>query len=148
MGRAEAVALREKALVEAEALREKLKGEAEGLQEKAAAMAALDDVTREHEEYRLRLEMEKDIELAKVTAHREVAQAQATVLATGLEQANIDIVGGDSIFLDRLVGSIGLGKGLDQLIGNSEIGKSAATALIGRLAGVNGHGSDDVPQAK
>ncbi|WP_282780970.1 MULTISPECIES: flotillin family protein [unclassified Nocardia] len=148
VGRAEAVALREKALVEAEALREKLKGEAEGLQEKAAAMAALDDATREHEEYRLRLEMEKDIELAKVTAHREVAQAQATVLATGLEQANIDIVGGDSIFLDRLVGSIGLGKGLDQLIGNSEVGKSAATALIGRLAGVNGHGSDDVPQAK
>ncbi|WP_306359281.1 SPFH domain-containing protein [Nocardia sp. CC227C] len=148
VGRAEAVALREKALVEAEALREKLKGEAEGLQEKAAAMAALDDATREHEEYRLRLEMEKDIELAKLTAHREVAQAQATVLATGLEQANIDIVGGDSIFLDRLVGSIGLGKGLDQLIGNSEVGKTAATALIGRLAGVNGHGSDDVPQSK
>ncbi|MBL1080062.1 flotillin family protein [Nocardia sp. 2] len=144
VGRAEAVALREKALVEAEALREKLKGEAEGLQEKAKAMAALDDVTREHEEFRLRLEMEKDVELARVNVHRDVAQAQAQVLSTGLEKANIDIVGGDSVFLDRLIGSISLGKGLDQLIGNSEIGQAAAGALIGRLAGANGaNGSGD-----
>ncbi|UFS97051.1 SPFH domain-containing protein [Nocardia huaxiensis] len=143
VGRAEAIALREKALVEAEALREKLKGEAEGLQEKAKAMAALDDATREHEEYRLRLEMEKDVELAKLTAHRDVAEAQARVLSTGLQQATIDIVGGDSIFLDRLVGSIGLGKGLDQLIGNSEIGQAAAGALIGRLAGTNGSGDGE-----
>ncbi|WP_218021120.1 flotillin family protein [Nocardia crassostreae] len=140
MGRAEAVALREKGLVEAETLREKLKGEAEGLEDKAKAMAALDDATREHEEYRLRLELEKEVELAKLDAHREVAAAQATVLSTGLQQANIDIVGGDSVFLDRIVGAIGLGKGLDQLIGNSEVGKTAASALLGKLAGRNGDG--------
>lgn len=144
-GRAEAVALREKGFAEAETLREKLKGEAEGLQEKAKAMAALDDATREHEEFRLRVELEKEVELAMINALREVAEAQARVLATGLESANIEIVGGDSIFLDRIVGSIGLGKGLDQLIGNSEVGKTAATALIGRLAGLNG--SDDGERA-
>ncbi|WP_212761559.1 SPFH domain-containing protein [Nocardia uniformis] len=144
-GRAEASALREKGFAEAETLREKLKGEAEGLQEKATAMAALDDATRQHEEYRLRLELEKEVELAKVNAYREVAEAQARVLSTGLESANIDIVGGDSVFLDRIVGSIGLGKGLDQLIGNSEVGKTAATALIGKLTGANG--SDDGERA-
>ncbi|WP_330180486.1 flotillin family protein [Nocardia sp. NBC_01503] len=143
MGRAEASALREKGLVQAETLREKLKGEAEGLRDKAAAMAALDDATREHEEYRLRLESEKEVELAKVNAHREIAAAQATVLSAGLAKANIDIVGGDSVFLDRIVGSIGLGKGLDQLIGNSEVGKTAATALIGKLAGRNGSGDGE-----
>ncbi|MEV6276716.1 flotillin family protein [Nocardia sp. NPDC051832] len=137
VGRAEATALREKTLAEAEGLREKLKGEAAGLQDKAAAMAALDDATRQHEEYRLRLELNKEVELAKIDAHREVAHAQAEVLAAGLRQANIDIVGGESMFLDRLVGSIGLGKGMDKLL-HSDTG-AAATALVGSLLVRNGH---------
>ncbi|RBO89460.1 flotillin family protein [Nocardia puris] len=135
---AEAQGLRERSLAEAEGLREKLKGEAEGLEEKARAMAALDDATRDHEEYRLRLELEKEVELAKVSAHREVAEAQAMVLAAGLEKANIDIVGGESVFLDRLVGAIGLGKGLDKLL-QSETG-AAATELVGTLLTRNGSG--------
>lgn len=135
---AEAQGLRERSLAEAEGLREKLKGEAEGLEEKARAMAALDDATRDHEEYRLRLELEKEVELAKVSAHREVAEAQAMVLAAGLEKANIDIVGGESVFLDRLVGAIGLGKGLDKLL-QSETG-TAATELVGTLLTRNGSG--------
>lgn len=140
IGRAEAAALRERNLAEAEGLREKLKGEAEGLLDKAKAMAALDDATREHEEYRLRLELEKEVELAKVNAHREVAEAQANVLATGLSEAKIEIVGGESMFLDRLVGSIGLGKGLDRLLA-SDTG-AAATTLVGSLLARNtGDGS-------
>ncbi|HEV7962987.1 MAG TPA: flotillin family protein, partial [Actinoplanes sp.] len=80
-GRAEAVVEREKALVAAEAIRAKLKGEAEGLTDKAAAMGALDDATREHEEFRLRLEMEKEIRLAGITVHKEIAESQAMVVA-------------------------------------------------------------------
>ncbi|NED97518.1 flotillin family protein [Phytoactinopolyspora alkaliphila] len=121
VGRAEASAAREKALVEAEAIREKLKGEAEGLTEKAAAMAALDDASREHEEFRLRLEMEKDVRLASLNVQKDVAEAQASVLATGLEQADISIVGGESVFFDRLMSSISLGKGVDGFVGNSEV---------------------------
>ncbi|MBL7260462.1 SPFH domain-containing protein [Paractinoplanes lichenicola] len=120
-GRAEAAVEREKALVAAEAIREKLKGEAEGLQEKAGAMAALDDATREHEEYRLRLEMEKEIRLAGINVHREVAEAQAMVLAAGLEKADIDIVGGDSMFFDKLIGSITLGKSVDGFVEHSSV---------------------------
>lgn len=139
VGRAEAAVLRERNTVEAEGLRDKLKGEAEGLHEKAAAMAVLDDATREHEEFRLRLELQKDVELASVQAHRDVATAQAEVLATGLRNAKIDIVGGESMFLDRLVGSIGLGKGLDRLL-HSDTG-TAASAVVGSLLARNGSGS-------
>jgi uncharacterized membrane protein YqiK len=121
MGRADVSVERERALVVAEAIREKLKGEAEGLSEKATAMAALDDATRQHEEYRLRLEMEKEIRLAGINVQRQVAESQAKVLAAGLEKADIDIVGGDTMFFDRLIGSITLGKSIDGFVQHSDV---------------------------
>ncbi|MCF1594527.1 flotillin family protein [Streptomyces muensis] len=124
--RAEAEGTRARALAQAEGIGEKLKAEAAGLTEKAAAMAALDDASRTHEEYRLRLEAEKDIRLAGLDVQRQVAEAQATVLATGLENADIDIVGGDSVFLDRLVSSIALGKGVDGFVQHSETARALA----------------------
>ncbi|WP_432087049.1 flotillin family protein [Streptomyces sp. bgisy095] len=135
--RAEAAGAREKALAEAEgakekalagatAIGEKLKAEAAGLTEKAAAMAALDEASRTHEEYRLRLEAEKDIRLAGLDVQRQVAEAQATVLATGLENADINIVGGDSVFLDRLVQSVSLGKSVDGFVGSSQTAQALA----------------------
>ncbi|WP_171117379.1 MULTISPECIES: flotillin family protein [unclassified Streptomyces] len=124
--RAEAEGARAKALAEAEAIGEKLKAEAAGLTEKAAAMAALDEASRTHEEYRLRLEAEKDIRLAGLDVQRQVAEAQATVLATGLENADINIVGGESVFLDRLVSSISLGKSVDGFMQNSETAQALA----------------------
>ncbi|MFF8491718.1 flotillin family protein [Streptomyces albidoflavus] len=128
--RAEAEGERAKALARAEgttaqasadaaAVGEKLKAEAAGLTEKAAAMAALDEASRGHEEYRLRLAAEKEIRLAGLQAQKEVAEAQATVLATGLESADINIVGGESVFFDRIVDSVSFGKGLDAFVTNS-----------------------------
>ncbi|WP_338701809.1 flotillin family protein [Streptomyces sp. Q6] len=124
--RAEAEGARAKALAEATAIGEKLKAEAEGINQKALAMAALDDASRGHEEYRLRLQAEKEIRLAGLDAQRQVAEAQATVLATGLENADIDIVGGDSVFFDRLVNSIAFGKGLDGFVENSRTAQALA----------------------
>ncbi|GGC62888.1 flotillin family protein [Hoyosella rhizosphaerae] len=121
VGRAEAQVDREKALASADAVREKLKAEAEGLTEKADAMAKLDAATREHEEYRLRLEMEKDIQLASIDVQRQVAEHQAAVLVAGLKEANISIVGGESVFFDRLMGSIAMGKSVDGFVNNSEV---------------------------
>lgn len=145
VGRAEAIVEREKALAQADAVREKLKGEAEGLTEKAAAMAALDDATRAHEEYRLRLEMEKEIRLAGIDVQRQIADAQATVISAGLEKANIDIVGGDSVFFDRLLSSITLGKSVDGFVSHSDVtqrlaepwlnGSSSFTEDLTRLVG-------------
>ncbi len=120
MGTAEAQVLRERGLAEGESIREKLRGEAAGLSEKAEAMKALDGASREHEEYRLKLQAEKDIELSAIDARRLVAEAQASVVAEGLKQADIDIVGGDSVFFDRLVGAIGMGKAVDGFVDKSE----------------------------
>ncbi|MGW7415684.1 flotillin family protein [Streptomyces sp. NPDC054863] len=123
---AEAAGARAMAEAEAAAIGGKLKAEAEGLTEKAAAMAALDEASRSHEEFRLRLEAEKDVRLAGLEAQRQVAEAQATVLATGLESADIQIVGGDSAFFDRIVGSISLGKSIDGFVQNSETAQALA----------------------
>ncbi|MEV5185239.1 flotillin family protein [Streptomyces werraensis] len=124
--RAEAEGARAKAVAEAEAISGKLRAEAAGLTEKAAAMAALDEASRAHEEYRLRLEAEKDVRLAGLDVQRQVAEAQATVLATGLENADINIVGGDSVFFDRLVSSISLGKSVDGFVRHSETAQALA----------------------
>ncbi|ARP71071.1 hypothetical protein LK07_16265 [Streptomyces pluripotens] len=124
--RAEADGTQAKALAEAAGIGEKLKAEAAGLTEKAAAMAALDEASRGHEEYRLRLEAEKEIRLAGLDTQRQVAEAQATVLATGLENADIDIVGGESVFFDRLVSAVSLGKSVDGFVANSSTAQSLA----------------------
>ncbi|MFI9587716.1 flotillin family protein [Streptomyces sp. NPDC052236] len=124
--RAEAVGTREKALAEATAIGEKLKAEAAGLTEKAAAMAALDEASRGHEEFRLRLEAEKDIRLAGLDVQRQVAEAQATVLATGLESADINIVGGESVFFDRIVGAMSLGQSVDGFFQHSQTAQALA----------------------
>ncbi|SMD06512.1 hypothetical protein, partial [Lentzea albidocapillata] len=120
-GRAEAVVDREKALADAEGIKERLKGEAEGLSHKAEAMASLDTATREHEEYRLRLEAEKEIRLKGIDVQRQIAEAQAMVLAAGLEKADIDIIGGDTMFFDRIASSITAGKQVDGFVGNSDV---------------------------
>ena len=119
MGESEAEVLRQKGVAEAEAIREKLKGEADGIEAKAQAMAALDERSRQHEEYRLRLEVEKQVDLRSIEVQKEIAEAQAALISTGLEHAKIDIVGGESIFFDRLVNAISAGKAADALINKS-----------------------------
>ncbi|MCP3958223.1 MAG: flotillin family protein [bacterium] len=120
MGTAEAEVLRKKGLAEGEAIREKLLGEASGLAEKAESMKALDASSRDHEEYRLRLQAQKEIELAGIDTRRHIAEAQAGVIAEGLKQADIDIVGGDTVFFDRLVQAVGMGKAVDAFVDKSE----------------------------
>ncbi|MHB9860577.1 flotillin family protein [Streptomyces sp. YIM S03343] len=120
VGLAEAAVAESKANAEAAGIRERLLGEAAGLKEKAAAMAALDEVSRAHEEFRLRLAADKDVRMAALEVQRTVAEAQASVLAAGLESADIDIVGGDSVFLERLVGAVSFGKAVDGAVQGSE----------------------------
>lgn len=131
------------AVASAAAIGEKLKAEAEGLTEKAAAMAALDDASRAHEEYRLRLETDKEVRLKQIDVSRHVAEAQASVLSAGLAKANIDIVGGDTMFFDKVVGSITAGKVVDGFVEHSDVARSMAApylngsaSLMHDLAGV------------
>jgi hypothetical protein len=71
---------------------------------------------------------------------RTVAEAQATILATGLENADIDIVGGDSVFFDRLVSSISLGRSVDGFVESSK----TAQALAGPWLDGSGSFTDDL----
>jgi uncharacterized membrane protein YqiK len=127
LGLAEAKVLREKGLAEADAIGSKLQAEALGIGEKAKAMALLDESSRQHEEYRLRLEMERAVELASVEARQQIAISQASVLSEGLKSANIDIVGGESIFFDRLVDAMSAGKAIDGFVNKSD----SAQKLLG-----------------
>ncbi|MFC5823104.1 flotillin family protein [Nonomuraea insulae] len=122
------------ALAGAATVGEKLKAEAEGLTLKAAAMAALDDASRGHEEYRLRLEADKEIRLKHIDVSRQVAESQASVLAAGLAKANIDIVGGDTMFFDRVVGSITAGKVVDGFVDHSAVAGAIVSPYLNGTA--------------
>ncbi|MCY0933149.1 flotillin family protein [Streptomyces sp. H34-S4] len=124
--KAQAAGTMAQASADAAMIGEKLKAEAEGLTQKAAAMAALDEASRGHEEYRLRLAADKEVRLAGLDVQRQVAEAQAMVVAAGLEKADINIVGGDSVFFDRLVSSISLGKGIDAFVQHSDTAQALA----------------------
>ncbi|MFI5648223.1 flotillin family protein [Kitasatospora sp. NPDC051705] len=130
VGRAEAVVQTEKAKAAALEVGARLKAEAEGLTEKAAAMAKLDEASRGHEEYRLRLAAEKDVRLAGLDAQRQIAEAQAALVAAGLEKAKIDIVGGDGVFFDRLVQSVTAAKSVDAFVGHSQTAQALAAPWL------------------
>jgi uncharacterized membrane protein YqiK len=117
---AEAAAIEKKGLAEATAVRELLVAEAAGLAEKASAMKALDGVGREHEEYRLNLDKDKEIALAGISTRRDIAQAQAEIMRDAFAKAKIQIVGGDGAFFDRFVKAVTLGNSIDGVVDQSE----------------------------
>jgi uncharacterized membrane protein YqiK len=129
---AKASAIQKTGEAEANAVREKLVAEAAGLAEKATAMKALDGVGREHEEFRLKLDKEKQVELAGIDAKKQLAEAQARVMAEAMGNAKIQIVGGDGAFFDRFVKAVSLGQSMDGLVQNSE---SLQTLLAEYLSG-------------
>ncbi len=121
VGTAEAAVVREKGVAEAHTIQQKFGAEAKGLAEKAEAMKMLDKDSREHEEYRIRLENERVLGLEAIQAREAVAAHKAQILSKALESADIDIVGGDGVFLDRMVNSISMGKGIDELVEQSDV---------------------------
>jgi len=128
---AKAEAKRKEGLMEAEVAKEKALAEATGIQEKATAMKNLDIAGREHEEFKLALQKEKDVELAQIRIQKDVADAQALVLSDALRNANIDIVGGETMFFENIVKQITNAKGFDRLINESENATQLKKALLG-----------------
>jgi uncharacterized membrane protein YqiK len=119
-GLAEAEAVKAKVQAEALGVQEKLLAEARGLHEKAAAMKLLEGVTREHEEFRLKLEKDKQVELEALHVRKDIAASQAQVLAQAMANAKINIVGGDGAFFDQFVRAVSLGQSVDGAVNNSE----------------------------
>lgn len=126
-----AEALRKQGQMEADILREKAIADAEGIKQKAASMKVLDGVGKDHEEFKLRLNKEKEIDLAQINIQKDIANAQATVIAEALKSANIDIVGGETMFFENIIGQITKAKGFDRLINNSENATQIKEAILG-----------------
>ncbi len=93
--------------------------DAESITKKAEAMKLYDSVGRDHEEFKLELEKEKEIELAEIHIRRDVAAQHASIVGQALKSARIDIVGGDSDFFDKITQSVSQGKAVDRLLENS-----------------------------
>jgi uncharacterized membrane protein YqiK len=116
---AKAGAVREQGTAEAEVLQLKAAAEAEGITKKAEAMKLFDAVGKDHEEFKLRLNKEKEVELAGIRTQADIASSQATVVSEALKTAKIDIVGGDMAFLDRITGAVTAGKSFEKLVNSS-----------------------------
>lgn len=125
-----AAANKQEGLAQAEVIKEKALAEAAGITEKAEAMKKLNDAGKDHEEFRLKLAKEKEVELAQIAIQKDIAQAQAEVLAEAFKSANIDIVGGDNTFFDNVIRQVSAGKGIDKFIQHSENAQLVKEALM------------------
>lgn len=116
---AEAKSTRENELAVAAGIEAKGKAEAKAIEEKAGAMKLLHDAGQQHEEFRLRLNKERDIELAAIEVDRHIAAAHSEMVGEALKHAKIDIVGGENDFFEKIVRSVGRGKAVDRMVSNS-----------------------------
>ena len=114
-------AVEKEGTAEAVVLEKKFAADAKGITDKAEAMKLFDGVGREHEEFKLRLNKEKDVELAAIAVQKDIAVEQSRLVGAALETAKIDIVGGETKFFDSIVGSITSGKQVDRWVGNSQV---------------------------
>lgn len=137
-GIAEADVMKEKAaasktqgIAEADVIKEKALAEATGIEEKANAMKKLDGVGKEHEEFKLKLNKELQVDLAHINIQKDIADAQANVIGEALRVANIDIVGGETMFFDQIIGQITKSKGIDRLVNHSENLVELKEAILG-----------------
>ena len=141
-GIAEAEVIKEKALAEAAGNKEialaKAIGdkeialaEAAGIEEKAEAMKKLNGVGKEHEEFKLRLDKELKVDLAEINIQKDIADAQALVISDALKAANIDIVGGETMFFDQIIGQVTKAKGVDRLVKHSDNIQDVKNAILG-----------------
>jgi len=137
---AKADALKSEGLAEAEIIREKALAEASGISEKAEAMKKLDGVGKEHEEFKLRLNKELQVELAEINVQKDIASSQASVLGEALKSAHIDIVGGETMFFEKIVAQVTKAKGFDRLVNHS----THLTDIKDAVLGDNGNGGGNL----
>ena len=126
-----AVAVEKQGTAEAKVMELKYHAEADGIRDKAEAMKIFDAVGKDHEEFKLELNKEKEIELAGINIGRDIAREQSKIVGEALKSAKIDIVGGENRFFERLVNSITTGKSVDRMVDNSKVLGDIKGALLG-----------------
>ena len=143
-------------VAEAEVMAKKAAAEAEGMTKKFEAMATMSEQQRAHEEFRMRLDKHHEQSMESITSNVEIAKQQALVLSEALKEANIDIVGGDTSYLDSFVKSLSVGKAIDGTIGKSQTLQTAfadhfngdasfvedAKELVAGFGGASGNAKD------
>jgi len=117
---ADAAATEKQGQAAAATLQAHLQAEAIGLSEKFKALDALSDKGRLHEEFRLK--QEQALNRCKVdwAGQEAIANKRAEILAEALKHADIDIIGGEQVFFDRLVGATSQAKAIDGFVDNSQ----------------------------
>ena len=82
-------------------------------------MGSMSESARSHEEFRMSLETALKEALASIDAGKDIAKENAEVLATALQKANIDIVGGEDHFFNNFAKALSMGKAIDGLADKS-----------------------------
>ena len=129
-----AAALEKEGAAEAKVMEMKYHAEADGIRDKAEAMKIFDAVGKEHEEFKLNLNKDIQIELAEINVRKDIAAEQASLVGEALKSAKIDIVGGENQFFERLVNSITTGKSLDRMVDNSNVLTDLKDTFLGEDA--------------
>jgi uncharacterized membrane protein YqiK len=137
-GVAEAEAMRARVMAEAAGVQEKLLAESKGLAEKAKSMALLQGATKDHEEFRMKLDKERTVELETLHVRKDIAQAQAEILAKSLANAKINIVGGDGAFFDQFVKAVSLSHSIEATATSTDTAKTLLKSYLS--------GERDLPQ--
>jgi len=138
------VALLDQGKVEAEVMELKAMADAKGVAEKALAMQKLDGVGKDHEEFKLQLEKEKEVELAQMNVDKDIADAKAEIIGQALKSAKIDIVGGEGAFFEKISGAVASGKSVDKMLASS----NALTELKDALLGSGNDGSGIISKVR
>ncbi|MFT4927940.1 MAG: putative membrane protein YqiK [Phenylobacterium sp.] len=108
-------------MAQARVSKEKASAEAAGLVEKFAAMNDMNADAREFEEFKMNLEAHLKETMANIDANQEIAKEQSAVIAAALENANIDIVGGQGDYFDKLAKGLGGGNALNGFMEKSPV---------------------------
>ncbi len=116
---ADAEGIRDKELAKAAGVEALGLAEAKAIEQKAHAMKLLHEAGQQHEEFRLRLAKDRDVELAALNVQKDIAASHSELVGEALKSAHIDIVGGENDFFEKVVRSVGAGKAVDRLVNNS-----------------------------
>ena len=123
--------LEKRGVAEASNVREKLLAEAAGIAEKAVSMKALDEASREHEEFRLRLDKEKTIELETIHAKRDMAAALGADPRAGVREREVQHRRRRRRVLRSLrEGRVSVGQSIDGVVDSSDNVKSLVQSAM------------------
>ncbi len=131
--------IKKQGLAEAEVMEKKALAEAKKIEAKAEAMKKLDGVGREHEEFKLKLEQETQLQMAKINIQKEITHAQSEALAEAFKSSKINIVGGETMFYENIMKAITRGQAFDQMINSSDALTGVKKALLNGNNGDSNH---------